>query len=355
MSFLTRLLQRMSSHASSDLFLATGHKPALRTYGTIELTSNSVLPHGHTEKITRQILNEEQWDILQRTREINVGIKIANVGRFRVNVFFQRNDISLVFRSIPPDIPAFETLGLPQTLLSVVMQKTGLILVVGPTSSGKSTTLASLIDHRIKQTRNHVITLEDPIEYAFDQEESVVNQREVGSDTLSYHDGLVNALRQSPDVLMVGEIRHSDIMEEVIDFADTGHLCLATMHANSVTQAIERVIHMFPGETRHTLCSRLAQNLRCVISQRLLPSLDSKVVVGVELMVCSPAIRDLISRGEFSGIKRIMEGDMNDGMQCMDEALYNLYKEQKISQDVALQFAESENNLRLKMRLENRK
>ena len=303
--------------------------------------------------MARLVMQDEQFQAFSSEHEISLGFSIPELGRFRFNIFRQQRDISVVVRAIPEKVPDYETLGLPEILKNIVMLKRGLVLVVGPSGSGKSTTLAAMIDYRNSNTLSHIITIEEPIEYIFEHRQSVINQREVGVDTHSYHNALINALRQSPDVLMVGEIREQRIMDDVIEFSDTGHLCLATLHANNASQAFERIINMFPEEQRDALCGTLASNIQAVISQRLVPTLDGKRTAAVELLIGTARVRDLIRRRDFGVLAEVMEKDANNGMRIMDQSLFELYKTDKISADTALQFADSVSNLRLKMRLDS--
>ena len=353
MDLLSKLLKAMTAHQASDLFLTTGSIPAFRINGNIQTLGNTPLAPGRTEKMARLVMQDEQFQAFSSEHEISLGFSIPELGRFRFNIFRQQRDISVVVRAIPEKVPDYETLGLPEILKNIVMLKRGLVLVVGPSGSGKSTTLAAMIDYRNSNTLSHIITIEEPIEYIFEHRQSVINQREVGVDTHSYHNALINALRQSPDVLMVGEIREQRIMDDVIEFSDTGHLCLATLHANNASQAFERIINMFPEEQRDALCGTLASNIQAVISQRLVPTLDGKRTAAVELLIGTARVRDLIRRRDFGVLAEVMEKDANNGMRIMDQSLFELYKTDKISADTALQFADSVSNLRLKMRLDS--
>jgi twitching motility protein PilU len=297
------------------------------------------------------VMRPEHAAAFAKDPEVSLGYTVPGIGRFRFNVFRQRGEISMVIRLVPLQVPGFETLGIPNLLKNMTLLKRGLILVVGPSGAGKSTTLAAMIDHRNINTISHIITVEDPIEYVMEPKLSVINQREIGVDTHSYHKALVNALRQSPDMLMIGEIREHEIMEDVLEFSDTGHLCLATLHANSASQVFERIVHMFPQEKRELLRYSLSQNIKAVISQVLVPAKGGGRTVAVELLVATSRVRDLIRRGDFAELVAVMEKDTNSGMCTLDQSLYLLYADGKITEETALAFAESRSNMRLQMRL----
>ena len=285
---------------------------------------------------------------------MNLAISEAGIGRFRANIFMQRNQVGMVIRAIKTEIPGWEGLGLPPMLTKLVMQKRGLVLFVGGTGSGKSTTLASLIDFRNGNNAGHIITIEDPIEFVHRHKKSIVNQREVGIDTVSYAEALKNTLRQAPDVILIGEIRSRETMEHAMTFAETGHLCLSTLHANNANQALDRIINFFPEEKRNQLLMDLSLNIRGIVSQRLIPTVDGKRTVAVEVLLGTPMICDLILKGEVHKVKEIMEKSENIGMQTFDGALYKLYKAGKITLEEALRNADSQNNLRLRISLEER-
>jgi twitching motility protein PilU len=349
---LAKLLKEMVDHNASDLFLTPGIVPALRINGTLKLCGKTPLPAGATESMVRLIARHQDYEAFKCSQEMNIGFDVPQLGRFRCNLFRQRRDTSLVIRSIPASVPSYEWLGLPEQLRNIVLLKHGLVLVVGPSGSGKSTTLAALMQHRAATTSSHIITIEDPIEYVLEPRLSVINQRELGVDTKSYHNALINALRQSPDVLMVGEIRDRDIMEDVIEFSDTGHLCLSTLHANTANQVFERITNMFPSDQRDSLCQSLANNVQAIVSQRLVPTIDGRRTVAYELLIATARVRDLIRRREFSALLDVIEKDTNHGMQTFDQSLYDLYRRRIISAETALEHAESASNMRLKMRLE---
>ncbi len=351
MELLSKLLKLMVSNGASDLFLSAGSPPAFRING--ELISHPVEPlaSGKIDTMAQLVMQKKHAEAFKNDPEVSLGYTVPGIGRFRFNLFRQQGNISIVIRAVPFKVPDFETLGIPSMLKDIVMLKRGLVLAVGPSGAGKSTTLAAMIDHRNSNTISHIITVEDPIEYVIEHKKSVVNQREVGVDTRSYHKALVNALRQSPDMLMIGEVREHEIMEDVLEFSDTGHLCLATLHANSASQVFERIVHMFPSEKRELLRYSLAQNIRAVISQVLVPTIDGGRTVAVELLVATPRVKDLIRRGDFEELSDVMEKDTNNGMCTRDQSLYELYANNRISEETTLAYADSESNIRLQMRL----
>ena len=349
---LVGLLKQMVDMDGSDLFLTTGAPPSVKQFGKIAMLSNRPMEPGEVKKIAYSIMSEEQIALFEKSPEMNLALSESGVGRFRVNIFQQRNEVGMVARTIKMDIPNFRSLGLPDILTDVMMNKNGLILFVGGTGSGKSTSLASLIDYRNSNSAGHIITIEDPVEFIHSHKKSIVNQREVGIDTKSYEDALKNTLRQAPDVILIGEIRSQETMEHALAFAETGHLCLSTLHANNANQAIDRIINFFPEERHKQLFLDLALNLRAFVSQRLIPSVDGKRAAAVEVMLGTPRIADLIKNGKIEELKEVMEKSENVGMRTFDSALYHLYKQGRISQDEALRNADSKNNLRLKISLD---
>jgi len=351
MDLLSKLLKKMVSIGASDLFLSAGSPPAFRVDGELQSHDMEPLASGATDKMAQLIMRKEHADAFDNDPEISLGYTVPGIGRFRFNLFRQQGHISMVIRAVPFNVPDFETLGIPTMLKEIVMLKRGLVLAVGPSGAGKSTTLAAMIDHRNSNTISHIITVEDPIEYVIEHKQSVVNQREVGVDTRSYHKALINALRQSPDMLMIGEVREHEIMEDVLEFSDTGHLCLATLHANNASQVFERIVHMFPQEKRELLRYSLAQNVRAVISQVLVPTIGGGRTVAVELLVATSRVKDLIRRGDFEELSDVMEKDTNMGMRTLDQSLYLLYANGRITEETALAYADSQSNIRLQMRL----
>lgn len=306
---------------------------------------------GKVRELAYSIMTDEQKSEFERTLECNLAISVGGLGRFRVNVFRQRGDVAMVLRYIKGSIPSIEELSLPETLKDLIQEKRGLILVVGSTGSGKSTTLASMIDHRNETTQGHILTIEDPIEFLHTHKKSVVDQREVGLDTLTFENALHNALREAPDVILIGEIRDSKTMQHATAYAETGHLCLATLHANNANQAIDRIINFFPDSAHKQLYNDLSLNLKAVVSQRLIPTVDGKRVPAVEILLATSFISELIQKGDIHSIKEAMEQGKGQGMQTFDGALYELYKAGKITVEEALRNADSRNNLSLKIRL----
>ena len=341
----------MVQYDASDLFFTTGAPVNIKVHGTIKPVEKATLPAGRVKELAYGLMNEEQIKEFERKPEMNLAHSETGVGRFRVNIFQQRNQAAMVIRNIKTDIPSSETLGLPPILKKIIMQKRGLILFVGGTGSGKSTSLASLIDYRNTNSSGHIITIEDPIEFIHHHKKSIVNQREVGVDTDCYEDALKNTLRQAPDVILIGEIRDRDTMEHGIAFAETGHLAISTLHANNANQALDRIINFFPEERRNQLLMDLSLNLRAFVSQRLIPTVDGKRALAVEIMLATPLICDLILKGNIHKIKEIMEKSTNIGMQTFDQSLFELYKSGQITLEEALRNADSQNNLRLKISL----
>ena len=351
MDLLSKLLKEMINTGASDLFLSTGSVPAFRINGKLRPVNIPPLASGRTEQMAQLIMQKDQLATFDEDPEANIGCTIPGIGRFRFNVFKQRNEIAMVVRAVPSSVPDFETLGIPSMLRDIVMMKRGLVLVVGPSGAGKSTTLASMIDYRNHNDISHIITIEDPIEYIIEHKRSIVNQRELGVDTNSYHKALINALRQSPDVIMVGEIRDREMMENVLEFSDTGHLCLATLHSNNAAQAFDRIVHMFPKDKHEQLCIGLSHNIKAVVSQILVPTVDGKRTVATELLLNTPRITDLIGRGQFGELHDVLEKDTNSGMCSMDQSLYHLFCHGRITEDTALAYANSVSNMRLQIRL----
>lgn len=336
----------------SDLYLSTGAPISAKFYGKLTPISKNTLAPGDVKKIAYSVMNEEQIKAFELVPEMNLAISEPGVGRFRVNIFKQRNQVSMVIRAIKTEIPHFKDLGLPSSLPQLVMQKTGLVLFVGGTGSGKSTSLASLIDYRNSNSAGHIITIEDPVEFVHKHKKSIVNQREVGMDTNSYDDALENTLRQAPDVILIGEIRNQKQMEQAIAFAETGHLCISTLHANNANQALDRIINFFPEERHNQLFLDLSLNMRGIVSQRLIPTTDGKRCAAIEILLGTPRVADLIKQGKVDEIKEVMLKSEASGMQTFDTAMYDLYKAGKISLDEALKNADSKNNLRLRIQLE---
>ena len=350
--FINDLLKLMVSRNGSDLFITGEFPPAIKVDGKVTKVSPQPLNASHTLALTRSIMNDKQVADFERTKECNFAIAPAGIGRFRVNAFMQQGMVGMVLRVIPNVIPTIDGLGMPQVLKDVVMSKRGLCILVGATGSGKTTTLAAMIDWRNENSYGHIITVEDPVEFVHAHKNCVITQREVGIDTDSWEAALKNTLRQAPDVILMGEIRDRETMEHAMAFAETGHLCMATLHANSANQALDRIINFFPEERRSQLLMDLSLNLRALVSQRLVPKQSGKGrSAAVEIMLNSPLISDLIFKGDVSEIKEIMKKSRNLGMQTFDQALYDAYENSVISYEDALRNADSLNDLRLQIKL----
>jgi twitching motility protein PilU len=346
------LLRLMLSKNASDLFITAGFAPAIKVDGKITPVANQTLTPAHTRELARAIMNDKQWGSFEATNECNFAIAPPDIGRFRVNVFVQQGRTGIVMRTINTVIPRFEELGLPPVLKDIAMVKRGLVVFVGGTGSGKSTSLAAMVGHRNENAADHIITVEDPIEYVHEHRKSIITQREVGVDTENWFSALKNMLRQAPDVILIGEIRDRETMEYAIAFAETGHLCLATLHANSANQALDRIINFFPEEKRDQLLMDLSLNLKGFISQRLIPRKGGVGrIAAVEILLNSPLISDLIFKGQVHEIKEIMSKSRELGMQTFDQALFDLYEAGFISYEDALRNADSLNDLRLQIKL----
>ena len=335
----------------SDLYLTVDAPPAAKFQGSLKPLENEKLTKERLREIAYSLMNEDQQKEFEHVPEMNLAISEPGIGRFRINIFQQKNSLALVIRNIKVDIPNADDLGLPQILKKTIMEKRGLVLFVGGTGSGKSTSLAALIDHRNSTSSGHIITIEDPIEYIHPHKKCLVNQREVGVDTMSYEDALKNTLRQAPDVILIGEIRSQETMEHALAFAETGHLCLSTLHANNANQALDRIINFFPDERRNQLLLDLSLNLKAFVSQRLVPTVDGKRTAAIEILLGTKLVQDLIHKGEIHAIKEAMEKSENIGMQTFDSHLMRLFKEGTITLEEALQNSDSPNNLKLKINL----
>ena len=344
-------LRTMVEKDASDLYLSSGAPASAKLDGTLQPLEETKLTTEQVKEIAYSVMDSEQITEFEHKPEMNLAISEEGIGRFRVNIFRQRNSISLVIRNIKTDIPDWELLGLPSILTDVIMEKRGLVLFVGATGSGKSTSLASLIDYRNTNTAGHIITIEDPVEFVHSHKKSIVNQREVGVDTDSYEDALKNTLRQAPDVILIGEIRDRDTMDHALAFAETGHLAISTLHANNANQALDRIINFFPEDRRNQLLLDLSLNLRAFVSQRLIKTTDGKRAAAVEILLGTPLVQDMIRRGDVHEIKEVMQKSESLGMQTFDRALYKLVEAGRISADEALKNADSPNNLRLTLSL----
>jgi twitching motility protein PilU len=353
--FVFDLLRMMMAKNASDLFITSGFPPALKVDGKVMPVSNQTLTNQQCKEIARSIMNDKQASEFDATKECNFAIGLPNVARFRVNAFIQRGSTGLVFRTIATKIPKLEDLGLPEVLKEIAMTKRGLVIFVGATGCGKSTSLAAMLGYRNENSYGHIITIEDPIEFVHDHKNCIVTQREVGVDTDNWFAALKNTLRQAPDVILIGEVRDRDTMDYAIAFAETGHLCLCTLHANSTNQALDRIINFFPEERRQQLLMDLSLNAKAFVSQRLIPKKGVKGrVPAVEVMLNSPLISDLIFKGEVHEIKEIMAKSRELGMQTFDQSLFDLHEADLITYEDALRNADSINDIRLKIKLEGK-
>jgi twitching motility protein PilU len=350
--FVNDLLRLMISRNGSDLFLTADFPPAIKIDGKVTKVSPQPLTGQHTMQLARAVMNDKQAAEFERTKECNFAISPQSIGRFRVNAFIQQGSVGLVFRTIPKEIPTIESLSLPPVLKSVSLAKRGLVIFVGATGSGKSTSLAAMVDWRNENSHGHIITIEDPVEFVHPHKNCIITQREVGIDTDGWEQALKNTLRQAPDVILMGEIRDRETMEHAVAFAETGHLCMATLHANSTNQALDRIINFFPDERRSQLLMDLSLNLKAMVSQRLMPLQEGRGrVAAVEVMLNTPLISDMIFKGEVGEIKELMKRSRELGMQTFDQALYDLYEGNKITYEDALRNADSVNDLRLQIKL----
>ncbi len=347
------LLRLMLSRRASDLFITAGFPPAVKVDGKIAPVTNQTLTPTHTREFAKAIMTERQWNDFERHHEANFAIAPVEIGRFRVNAFVQQGRIGLVLRTITTKIPKFEELNLPPILRDIAMTKRGLVIFVGGTGSGKSTSLAAMVGHRNEYAQDHIITVEDPVEFVHEHKKSIITQREIGIDTDDWFSALKNTLRQAPDVILIGEIRDRETMEYAVTFAETGHLCLTTLHANSTNQAIDRIINFFPEDARQQLLMDLSLNLRAFISQRLIAKRGSTGrIAAIEILLNSPLVADLIFKGQISDIKEVMSRSRENGMQTFDQSLFDLYEAGLITYEDALRNADSVNDLRLRIKLQ---
>ena len=354
--FINDLLKLMLTRQGSDLFITAEFPPAIKVDGKITKVSPQNLTPAHTLALVRSVMNDKQAAEFERTKECNFAVAPAGVGRFRVNAFVQQGNVGMVLRVIPAELPTIDGLGLPKILKDVSMSKRGLAIMVGATGSGKSTSLAAMVDWRNINSFGHIITVEDPVEFVHPHKNCIVTQREVGLDTEDWEAALKNTLRQAPDVILMGEIRDRETMEHAVAFAETGHLCLATLHANSANQALDRIINFFPEERRAQLLMDLSLNLRALVSQRLIAKQDSKGRTAVvEIMINSPLISDLIFKGEVGEIKDVMRRSRELGMQTFDQALFDAFEDNLITYEDALRNADSANDLRLQIKLTSKR
>ena len=349
---ISHYLKLMVDKEASDIFLSPGAPVNIKIEGITSAIDSHILSTGSVKRIAGTILNKKQQQQFEENLELDIAVSIKQIGRFRINVFRERGDVAMVVRYIKSRIPTIEELNLPVSLNEMVMEPRGLILIVGTTGCGKSTTLASMIDHRNENQTGHILTIEDPIEFVHTHKKSIVNQREVGLDTLSYANALRRAMREAPDVILIGEIRDRETMEQAIGYADTGHLCLSTLHATNANQALERIINFFPESAHDQLYLDLSYCLNAVVAQRLVHGKDGNRVPAVEIMHTSAYVKELIQKHEIDNLKEAMEHSSGEGMQTFDQSLYNLYKEGKISKEEAFNNADSKTNLSLRIRLD---
>jgi twitching motility protein PilU len=354
--FVNDLLRLMVSRNGSDLFLTVDFPPAIKVDGKVTKVSPQALTGQHTLALTRAVMNDKQAAEFERTKECNFAISPQGIGRFRVNAFVQQGHVGLVLRTIPQKLPTIDSMNLPQVLKDVALTKRGLVIMVGATGSGKSTSLAAMVDYRNENSYGHIITIEDPVEFVHPHKNCIITQREVGIDTDGWGLALKNSLRQAPDVILMGEIRDRETMEHAVAFAETGHLCMATLHANSSNQALDRIINFFPEERRAQLLMDLSLNLKGLISQRLLPRQEGKGrVAAVEILLNTPLIADMIFKGEVSEIKELMKRSRELGMQTFDQSLFDLYENQLVTYEDAIRNADSVNDLRLQIKLNSQR
>ena len=347
-----KYLRALVQNDGSDLYLTFNAPPAAKFQGELKALSHEKMTSEQLTDIANFLMSDEQREQFERKPEMNLALDEPDIGRFRINIFKQRTHIALVIRNIKVDIPNADDLGLPQILKDIIMKKRGLVLFVGGTGSGKSTSLAALIDHRNANATGHIVTIEDPIEYVHPHKKSLISQREVGVDTDCYEDALENTLRQAPDVILIGEIRTEETMEHALAFAETGHLCLSTLHANNTNQALDRIINFFPEERHNQLLMDIGINIQAFISQRLIPTIDGKRVAAIEILIGTAIVKDLIMKGDVMALKEVMEKSEELGMQTFDSHIYKLYKEGVISLEEALKNADSESNLQVRINLE---
>jgi twitching motility protein PilU len=348
---LTPYLNALARHDGSDLYLTTGAPPCAKFNGKMKLLRDEPLRPNEVGDMAKHLMDEEQRKLFEHNLELNIALSLAGIGRFRVNIFHQRNQISMVIRNIKTAIPSFESLNLPNVLREAVTAKRGLLLLVGATGSGKSTSLAALIDHRNETNMGHIVTIEDPVEFVHRHKKSVISQREVGVDTRSFHEALKNTLRQAPDVILIGEIRDQETMEHVLNYAETGHLVISSLHANNANQAIDRIVNFFPDSRRNQVLQDLSNNLVCIASQRLIPTTNGGRIPAVEILLGTPKSKELISNGKVLELQEAMDKSHTSGMQTFDQALFELVRGGKVDMEVAIHHADSANNLRLKLKL----
>ena len=348
-----KYLRVLVQNDGSDLYLTFNAPPAAKFNGTLKALTNEKMTSEQLKEVADFLMNDEQKEQFEKKPEMNLALDEPDIGRFRINIYKQRTHLAMVIRNIMVEIPNADDLGLPPILKEIIMKKNGLVLFVGGTGSGKSTSLAALIDHRNANAAGHIVTIEDPIEYVHPHKRSLVSQREIGVDTDSYEDALENTLRQAPDVILIGEIRTEETMEHALAFAETGHLCLSTLHANNTNQALDRIINFFPEERHNQLLMDISINIQAFISQRLIPTIDGKRVAAIEILIGTPMVKDLIMKGDVMALKEIMEKSEELGMQTFDSHIHKLFKSGVISLEEALKNADSASNLQVRINLED--
>ena len=352
--FMHHMLTKVVEYGGSDLFITADFPPSIKQQGLMKPFGQQKLAADKTRLFAYALMSERRIKEFESVMECNFGISVPGVSRFRVNVFQQQHNVGMVIRTITTEIPSLQQLGLPNSLQQVIMEKRGLVLIVGATGVGKSTTLAAMIDHRNTYSEGHIITIEDPVEYVYQHKKSMITQREIGVDCVSWHNALINTMRQAPDVIVIGEIRDTESMEHAIAFAESGHLCLATLHSNNADQALDRIINFFPEERRNQLLMDLSANMKAVISQRLIRTEDGQGRrAAVEILLNTPLVSDFIRKGDFYELKTIMARSRELGMQTFDQALFDLYNQGIISYDEALRNADSSNEMRLQIKLKS--
>ena len=349
---IKELLGLMAQSNSSDLYLTVDSPPMFKTEGIIKPYGNSSLNAHQVEEIANSLMNERQKAIFAETFEMNLALYYPDVGRFRVNIYRQKNYVGLVFRMIKMEIETLDDLGLPEILKDISMTKRGLVLLVGGTGTGKSTTMAAMVDERNRTTTGHIITVEDPVEFIHHHKKCIISQREIGMDTLNYSNALKNTMRQAPDIIQIGEIRDAETMEAAIAFAETGHLCISTLHANNANQAIERIMNFFPHEKHNQMYFQLSLNMRAFISQRLIPTVANKRVAAIEVLLDTPRVKDLIMKKSIDVLKEAMAAGNEEGMQTFDQGIFKLFKEGTITYENAMAYSDSANDLRLKIKID---
>ncbi len=351
---VSAFLSAMVKHEASDLYLTTGARASIKVMGGFKHLTKEPMPPGMVEKLAQGMLNEEEWETFKNTKEINKGLAIRDVGRFRLNAYHQRGEVSMVIRHVRSDIMTPEALGLPEVLKELVMKKDGLVLFVGSTGAGKSTSMASLIQYRNERHAGHILTIEDPIEFVFKHDKSIIGQREVGFDTLSYKNAMREAMREAPDVVMVGEVRDTETVDSAMGFADTGHLVITTLHATNTTQALDRLLYLFPADQKQRILMDLSLNLRGIVAQRLIPDVHGKRVLASEVLINTPFVAEVIRKGKTHELNDLLEKGSTDGMHTFDQSLIKHCLAGRITKEAAMENATSKNNLEWRLNFEQK-